>query len=76
MISLTPSPFYKQHKSAMDFVEIYVITIVIPFVTFAVVIMATAVTVLKLKRSEEFRNRASSKVNPSSSVNSTNTARV
>ena len=57
---LTTTEFYSEHKFLYDIVENTLIMIVIPFATFAVVTIATAITVVQLKRAIAWRHGSSS----------------
>ena len=57
---LTTTEFHSQHKLLYDIVENTILMIVIPFGTFAVVIIATAITVVQLKRAIAWRHGSSS----------------
>ena len=57
---LTTTEFYSQHKVLYDVVENTFLMIVIPFTTFTVVTIATAITVVQLKRAIAWRHGSSS----------------
>ena len=57
---LTTTEFYSQHKVLYDIVENTFLMIVIPFTTFTVVTIATAITVVQLKRAIAWRHGSSS----------------
>ena len=55
MITLPFTQYYLNHKTLVDVLENNVITTVIPFVTFIVVTVATAITIVTLKRMMAWR---------------------
>ena len=57
---LTVTEFYSQHKVLYDVMENLFLNIVIPFTTFTVVAIATAITVVQLKRAIAWRHGSSS----------------
>ena len=57
---LTTTEFYSQYELLYDVVENTLIIIVIPFATFSVVTIATAITVVQLKRAIAWRHGSSS----------------
>ena len=57
---LTTTEFFSQHKVLYDVLENTFLMIVIPFTTFTVVTIATAVTVVQLKRAIAWRHGSSS----------------
>ena len=57
---LTTTEFYSQHELLYDVVENTLVIIVIPFATFTVVAIATAITVVQLKRAIAWRHGSSS----------------
>ena len=57
---LTSTQFYFQHKLLYDVLENTFLMIVIPFTTFTVVAIATAITVVQLKRAIAWRHGSSS----------------
>ena len=59
-VFLTTTEFYFQHKVLYDVVENTFLMIVIPFTTFTVVTIATAITVVQLKRAIAWRHGFSS----------------
>ena len=58
-VFLTTTEFYFQHKVLYDVVENTFLMIVIPFTTFTVVTIATAITVVQLKRAIAWRHGSS-----------------
>ena len=57
---LTSTQFYFQHKLLYDVLENTFLMIVLPFTTFTVVTIATAITVVQLKRAIAWRHGSSS----------------
>ena len=59
---MVSTPLYLDHRQVFDALENIVIMAIIPLSTFVVVVVATSVTVVQLKRVIVWRQRASANV--------------
>ena len=68
MVTLPSTPYYLNYKALIDALDNHVIMTVIPFVTFVVVTVATAITIVRLRRVMTWRRKSASTCRRSSQV--------
>ena len=66
--TLASTPYYLNYKALIDALDNHVIMTVIPFVTYVVVTMATAITIVKLRSVMKWRRKSASTCRRSSQV--------